>query len=50
MYNDLTAKRLALVMNKHVVAQFEHLNVKKFVYNPYLDKNAQDLFLSICAK
>ena len=40
MYNDLTAKRLALVMNKHAVArgsEFEHLNVKKFVYNPYLD-------------
>jgi hypothetical protein len=39
-YNDLTAKRLALVMNKHAVArgsEFERLNIKKFVYNSYLD-------------
>ena len=39
-YNDLTAKRAALVLNKHAVGrggEFKHLNVKQFTYNPFMD-------------
>ena len=40
VYNDLTGKRAALVINKHAVGrggEFGQLNVKKFTFNPFLD-------------
>jgi hypothetical protein len=39
-YNNLTGKRLALVMNKHSVGrggEFAELNIRRFKYDNYLD-------------